>query len=380
KQEDDEDDKSIDIEKTDDDEETDDEFVHGGEYVHDDVDVEMKDVEVAETGKDGEEITDAEKTDAEKTEVTNCDHEQAGKLPLTSSSLSVSFGFGNQFLNLSSITSLIGTTKESTNIDINSLLDIQIQQQVPHIQSRSILTVPNSVIPEPTVLLPIPETPTVTPHIQDLKQVDQSPLIIATIRSQVPATIDEYLGSNLRKRDREEDEDPSAGSNQEKRKRSSGKESEPSRKSSASNETLKGDTLPKSSKTCKSVSAEESVKEAIHEVIIGDEEPVQENVNDTDQPQDVIIDQHEQNWFNDLLSAEKDPLTFDELMATPIDFSNFEMNRLKINKITKAHLVGPVYNLLKGTCQSSIELEYNMEECYKAISEQLDWNNPKGDR
>ncbi|GJZ63141.1 hypothetical protein Tco_0619562 [Tanacetum coccineum] len=55
------------------------------------------------------------------------------------------------------------------------------------------------------------------------------------------------------------------------------------------------------------------------------------------------------------------------------------MNRLKINKLTKAHLVGLVYNLLKGTCQSSIELEYNMKECYKALSNKLDWNNPEGD-
>ncbi|GJU90844.1 hypothetical protein Tco_1303267 [Tanacetum coccineum] len=67
-------------------------------------------------------------------------------------------------------------------------------------------------------------------------------------------------------------------------------------------------------------------------------------------------------------------------MATPIDFSKFAMNRLKIDKLTKAHLIGPVYNLLKGTCQSSIELEYNMEECYKALSDQLDWNNSEGDR
>ncbi|GJU32856.1 hypothetical protein Tco_1176445 [Tanacetum coccineum] len=56
------------------------------------------------------------------------------------------------------------------------------------------------------------------------------------------------------------------------------------------------------------------------------------------------------------------------------------MNRLKINKLTKADLVGPVYKLLKGTCQSSIKLEYDMEECYKALSDQLDWENPEGDR
>ncbi|GJZ56663.1 hypothetical protein Tco_0612157 [Tanacetum coccineum] len=81
-----------------------------------------------------------------------------------------------------------------------------------------------------------------------------------------------------------------------------------------------------------------------------------------------------------MVSAAKDPLIFDELMATPIDFSKFVMNRLKIDKLTKAYLVGPVYNLLKGTCHSSIELEYNMEECYKALLDQLDWNNLEGDR
>ncbi|GJX97197.1 hypothetical protein Tco_0352995 [Tanacetum coccineum] len=65
-----------------------------------------------------------------------------------------------------------------------------------------------------------------------------------------------------------------------------------------------------------------------------------------------IDDTHEQTWFNDILSAEKYPLTFDKLIATPIDFSKFAMNRLKIDNLTKADLVGPVYELLKGTCQS----------------------------
>ncbi|GKD26367.1 hypothetical protein Tco_1232581, partial [Tanacetum coccineum] len=33
-----------------------------------------------------------------------------------------------------------------------------------------------------------------------------------------------------------------------------------------------------------------------------------------------------------------------------------------------------------STCQSSIKLEYNMEEYYKALTDILDWENPKGDR
>nr|GEU45304.1 hypothetical protein [Tanacetum cinerariifolium] len=62
-----------------------------------------------------------------------------------------------------------------------------------------------------------------------------------------------------------------------------------------------------------------------------------------------VDDGLEQSWLNDLANAEKYPLTIDDLMSTPIDFSAFAMNRLKINKLTKADLVRPVYNLLKGT-------------------------------
>ncbi|GJW12220.1 hypothetical protein Tco_1578047 [Tanacetum coccineum] len=73
-----------------------------------------------------------------------------------------------------------------------------------------------------------------------------------------------------------------------------------------------------------------------------------------------------------MVSAVKDSLTFDELMDTPIDFSKYAMNRLKIDNLTQAHLVGTVYELLKGTCTSNIELEYNMEECFKALTDRLD--------
>ncbi|GJW97460.1 hypothetical protein Tco_0179268 [Tanacetum coccineum] len=67
-----------------------------------------------------------------------------------------------------------------------------------------------------------------------------------------------------------------------------------------------------------------------------------------------------------------------QLMSTPIYFSAFVMNRLKLNKITRVDLVGPVFNLLKGTYKIYVELEYNMEECYRALTDQLDWTNPEG--
>nr|GEV18917.1 hypothetical protein [Tanacetum cinerariifolium] len=80
---------------------------------HDDVDKEMKDAEDDETRKDNEEINDAEKT-----EETKGDHEQAGKLPPTSSSLSISSSFGHKFLNLSYDISLIGTVKDFVEVEI----------------------------------------------------------------------------------------------------------------------------------------------------------------------------------------------------------------------------------------------------------------------
>ncbi|GJV90257.1 hypothetical protein Tco_1538070 [Tanacetum coccineum] len=54
------------------------------------------------------------------------------------------------------------------------------------------------------------------------------------------------------------------------------------------------------------------------------------------------------------------------------------MNRFKLSKITRVDLVGPVFNLLKGTCKSYVKLEYNIEECYHALTKQLDWANAKG--
>ncbi|GJZ18045.1 hypothetical protein Tco_0554168 [Tanacetum coccineum] len=67
-------------------------------------------------------------------------------------------------------------------------------------------------------------------------------------------------------------------------------------------------------------------------------------------------------------------------MATPIDFSKYVLNQLKIDNLTQDLLLGSAYDLLKGTCTSSIELEYNFQECFNALTEKLDWNNPEGDR
>ncbi|GJS11510.1 hypothetical protein Tco_0368306 [Tanacetum coccineum] len=215
------DDKSINLKMTDD-EETNDEFVHGVEQVNDDEDEEMTNTEVEESGNGDEENTDAAKTDAGKTEEVKDD---AKKAP-TSSSLSVSLGFVDRFIKLSSDTSL----------------------------SLFVLRVPVSVISKPSVLTHVQETPSVAPvttlpppflstiplvphqtttpiptppittdaltnitvvsesdalsvvqlrvvklekDVFELKKIDHPAKALATLKSQVPTVVEQYLGSKI---------------------------------------------------------------------------------------------------------------------------------------------------------------------------------------
>nr|GEY12795.1 hypothetical protein [Tanacetum cinerariifolium] len=70
--------------------------------------------------------------------------------------------------------------------------------------------------------------------------------------------------------------------------------------------------------------------------------------------------------------------SFNELMDTPLDFSNFLINRLKVDTLTSELIAGPTYELLKGSCKSLVELEYHLEEVYKATTDQLDSVNLEG--
>ncbi|GJY33752.1 hypothetical protein Tco_0418221 [Tanacetum coccineum] len=185
--------------------------------------------------------------------------------------------------------------------------------------------------------------------------------------------MDKGVTDRLKKRksdDVDKDEGPPTGPDQGLKRKKTSKETKPSKKAKSTG-TSKGTTKSQPKSTGKSAQAEETMFETA----------------DTQVPQNpredmgkTIDDGPTQNWLSDLAKAEKPSKTFNELMSTLIDFTAFSMNRLQISDLTKVDLVGPVYNLLKGTCKSYVELEYNMEECYKALNDQLDWNNPEGDR
>ncbi|GKD30544.1 hypothetical protein Tco_1241322, partial [Tanacetum coccineum] len=135
---------------------------------------------------------------------------------------------------------------------------------------------------------------------------------------------------------------------------------------------------------CQSKSFGKSVQSEEPEFEVADSDMPQdqeENMDkDDEEPKEKTPQQGQnQSWLMTLASStDKLIKAFDELMGTPIDFSAFIMNGLKINNLTQETLLGPAFRLLKGTRSNYAELEYDFEECYKALSEKLDWENPEG--
>ncbi|GKD47623.1 hypothetical protein Tco_1276599 [Tanacetum coccineum] len=151
--------------------------------------------------------------------------------------------------------------------------------------------------------------------------------------------------------DVDKNEGPSAGSNRGLKRRKTSKDTKTSKKAKSA-ESSKGTSKSQPKSTGKSTQAEETMFE----------------VGDAQGPQNLGED------------TEKPSRTFDDLMSILIDFNAFVMNRLQISELTQDILVGPAYNILKDTYKSYVELDYNMEVCYKALTDQLNWNNLEGDR
>ncbi|GJU70940.1 hypothetical protein Tco_1262345 [Tanacetum coccineum] len=214
----------------------------------------------------------------------------------------------------------------------------------------------------------------------------------------------EKMESN--KDDEDKDEEPSAGSNRGSKRRQARKEHE-------STSTPKEKT-PKS--TSKSTEGSKSLRKSVGESAHAEEpmhtakdleEPAHQEletggtkdqpVDKTPKPSDwfqkptrlpspdrdwnkTLPTDHGpvQPWLSNLAREEGPRKSFDELMDTPLDFSAFMMNQLKVDTLTPELLAGLTFELMKGTCKSLVELEYIFEEVYKATMDQLDWNNLEG--
>nr|GEU45161.1 hypothetical protein [Tanacetum cinerariifolium] len=207
---------------------------------------------------------------------------------------------------------------------------------------------PETLINAPSITIAVPESNALTVvelrvaklehDVSELKKINHSAKALASLKSQVPMVVGNYLrsklGDDLQKHDDDDDddddEDPSTGSNQ-----------------------------------------EELIKEPIAKMLMDDtaHDEGKDMVHDDDQPQDSSTSKKDKTDRQDWFPQAPRPLTFDP-----------EWNKRHIiNNLTQDILLGLAFNLLKGTCSSSIELEYNFHECYNALTDKLDWNNLKGD-
>ncbi|GKB95956.1 hypothetical protein Tco_0982093 [Tanacetum coccineum] len=211
-------------------------------------------------------------------------------------------------------------------------------------------------------------------------------VVLAKYSSQLKSTYEADASLSENQDDKDKDQDPSAGSDRGTKRRKSSKDAESSRdpksKESKSTSSSKGTSRSQHKSSGKSVHAEEpshtiddSGVQNNQEFDMGnnDEQPDDEAASKVDwfkKPKQPLTSdpdwnkrQHvdfkpSQTYISNIARAEKPPTSFDELMYTLINFSAFVMNRLNITNLTQELLVGPAFNLLKGTCKSRTELEY----------------------
>ncbi|GKE47056.1 hypothetical protein Tco_1478314 [Tanacetum coccineum] len=168
------DDDNDDVEKDDKDGDADDE---GDDHVSntqdandEDVETEFDEDEIYKYKIREEKVTNKAKKEAKRTSEAKDDTKKI-ELPPSSSSLSVSSGFGDQFLKLSSDSSLVSTVKDSTDTNVCSLLDIPIQHETPQTQSPShLIRITPTPIPTPPIIIDAPTIIT-TAHESDALSV-----------------------------------------------------------------------------------------------------------------------------------------------------------------------------------------------------------------
>nr|GFB27934.1 hypothetical protein [Tanacetum cinerariifolium] len=188
--------------------------------------------------------------------------------------------------------------------------------------------------------------------------------------------LESYGESAILKRRREDDDDqegPSAGSDRGSKRQREVREhasaSTPSKQATRSVGTSTTGTQSRQLFASESAFAEEPVQTTSKET----------TTPDRDWNKTLPAAQgNAQSWISELARQTDARSSFNELLDTPIDFSNFIMNRLNVDTLTHELLAGPTFELMRGSCNSLTKLEYHLEEVYKATTDQLDWVNPKG--
>nr|GEZ67689.1 hypothetical protein [Tanacetum cinerariifolium] len=243
-----------------------------------------------------------------------------------------------------------------------------------------------------------------------LKTIDENmqKIIKERVKEQVKALVEAYESDKIildtyedtitlkrcRDDDADKDEEPSAGSDRGSKRRREGKELESASASQekATRSTGKSTQGSKSQQTSaiESATAEEPIQttfemeEPSHpefETSANDQpivEPSQhpEWFSQQKKPPTPDRDSNKtlpathgsiQPWISELIKQSDSRSSFNELIATPVDFFAFLMNRLKVNTLTRELLAGPTYELMKGSCKS-LQYPHNLLKPLPLIS------------
>ncbi|GKB25002.1 hypothetical protein Tco_0864403, partial [Tanacetum coccineum] len=90
----------------------------------------------------------------------------------------------------------------------------------------------------------------------------------------------------------------------------------------------------------------------------------------------------ENNWASALVSTSETPAE-NSLLAKTGDMTTFmkwycrQMNK---TELTQADFEGQAYDVVKAFYLDVIHLQFQMEECHKMLTAQVDWTNPEGDQ
>ncbi|GKC63476.1 hypothetical protein Tco_1096074, partial [Tanacetum coccineum] len=149
-------------------------------------------------------------------------------------------------------------------------------------------------------------------------------------------TYGETVSFKRRRDEEDKDEEPSVRSNQGSKRRRAGKEPEST-------------SAPKD-RTTKTIGAtEEQSDEETSQHPDWFQKPAKPPTPDRDWNKTLpVVHGPLQPWLSNLAREESPRESFDELMDTPLDFSAFMINRLKIDTLTPELLASPTFELMKG--------------------------------
>ncbi|GJV53235.1 hypothetical protein Tco_1448976 [Tanacetum coccineum] len=187
---------------------------------------------------------------------------------------------------------------------IKDIIKDEVKSQLPQILPQEIFDFATPVIQS-----------TINESLENVILAKSSSQLISTYKALDKDLFESYGKAYYLKRDSEDkdkDEDPPVGSDQGLKRRKTSKDAEPS-KGSKSKESKSS-----SSKGTKPLTPDPDW-----------------NVNK------YIDFRPPQTWISKIAKAKKPPLTFDELMSTPIDFSAYVMHNHKIDNLTQQHLNNP---------------------------------------